>query len=62
MKNSEYKLRDIIKLTWAYSGNDNPNIFVLSDKIDDSSKAISPTCIFIDDDGDVIIQINKKEL
>lgn len=62
MKSSEYKLRDIIKLVWAYSGNNNPNIFVLNDKTDDSDKALTPACIFIDDDGDVIIQVDKEKL
>ena len=62
MKSNEYKLRDIIQLVWTYSGNNNPSIFVLNDETDDSNKAFCPTCIFIDDDGDVIIQIDKTKL
>lgn len=55
-------LHNLKQLSKAYSGNDNPGIFVLTDKHDDSSKAIEPTCVFIDDDGDIIIQVNKNLL
>lgn len=57
-----YKLRDLIKLTWAYSGNDNPMIFILNDNTDDSTNAIEPNNVFIDDDGDIIIQVDEKLL
>lgn len=56
------KLSHLKQLTITYSGNDNPNIFVLTDKNDNSLEAIQPTCVFIDDDGDIIIQVDKKLL
>ena len=66
MKNTRYirgtKLHNLKQLATAYSGNDNPGVFVLTDKHDDSSKAIDPTCVFIDDDGDIIIQVDKELL
>lgn len=56
------KLHHLKQLAIAYSGNDDPYVFVLTDEHDDSSQAIQPTCVFIDDDGDIIIQVNKELL
>lgn len=63
--NFEYNtttLNDLKKLTRAYSGNENPSIWVMNDENDNTEDAIVPSCVFIDDDGDIIIQINKKLL
>ncbi len=57
-----YTLEDLKSLVVNYSGNDNPTIFVLDDNCDDSEQAFKPTCIFIDDDGDIIIQVSSIEL
>jgi len=56
------KLHHLKQLTIAYSGNDDPNVFVLTDKHDNSLKAVQPTCVFIDNDGDIIIQVDEKLL
>ena len=56
------KLNDLKQLTRAYSGTENPSIWVMDDENDNTENAIVPTCVFIDDDGDIIIQINKKLL
>lgn len=55
-------LNDIKSLVKAYSGNENPSVWILTDKDDNTENAIKPTCIFIDKDGDIIIQVNKKKL
>lgn len=54
-------LHTLKQLSKAYSGNENPGIFLLSDRIDDSSYGFEPSCIFIDDNGDIIIQFDIKE-
>ena len=56
-----YTLEDLKSLT-SYSGNDNPMIFVLDDNCNDNKQALEPTCIFIDDDGDIIIQVPSSKL
>ena len=57
-----YKLSDIKTLAKIYSGNNNPGIFLLSDRkqCDKSDEAFEPSNIFIDDDGDIIIQFNEE--
>lgn len=57
-----YTLEDLKILTSNYSGNDNPMIFILNDDCNDSKQAFEPTCIFIDDDGDIIIQVPSAQL
>ena len=54
-------LYDLKQLTKAY-GNENPSVWILDDQTDKSENAIKPTCVFIDNDGDIIIQVNKKIL
>ena len=54
-------LHNFKQLAKAYSGNDNPGVFILSDTTDDSSKAFEPTCVFVDDNGDLIVQVDKKK-
>ena len=58
-----YTLDDLKSLTEKY-GNKNPNIFLLSDMktCDDTSEAFAPTNVFIDDNGDIIIQVNEHLL
>ena len=56
------KLYDLKQLTKAYSGNENPSVWILNDETDKSENAIKPTCVFIDSDGDIIIQVNKNKL
>jgi hypothetical protein len=55
-------LHTLKQLAKAYSGNENPGIFLLSDETDDTDIAFEPTCVFIDDDGDIIIQFNPELL
>lgn len=57
-----YTLEDLKNLTSNYSGNDNPMIFVLDDNCNDNKQALEPTCIFVDDDGDIIIQVPSAQL
>ena len=59
-----YELNDIKELVKAYSGNENPGVFILSDMktCEDTEEAFSPTNIFIDDEGDIIIQVDKHLL
>ena len=59
---STYKYRDIRQLKEAYSGNENPPLWILPDSTDDSGQAIEPTWIFIDNDGDIIIQVDVMHL
>ena len=59
------KLNDIKQLVKAYSGNENPSIWILDENVDQNlteHRAINPTCAFIDDDGDIIIQVDKDLL
>lgn len=37
-------------------------IFILDDNCNDSEQAFEPTCIFVDDDGDIIIQVSSIQL
>lgn len=62
MKNKNYitRFRDLRQLKEVYSGQENPSIWVLPDNTDDYEQAIKPSCVFIDDDGDIIIQIDGK--
>lgn len=56
-----YTLDDLKNLASAYSGNDNPSIFLLSDmkRCDQTDEAFCPTNVFIDDNGDIIIQVDE---
>lgn len=56
-----YTLEDLKNLA-SNSGNDNPMIFILDDDCNDSEQALEPTCIFVDDDGDIIIQVSSNKL
>ena len=58
-----YTLDDLKSLTEKY-GNKNPNIFLLSDMktCDGTSEAFAPTNVFIDDNGDIIIQVDEHLL
>ena len=56
-------LHNLKQLTSAYSGNDDPGVFIQPDITDNSKKyGFSPTCVFIDDDGDIIIQFDVKKV
>lgn len=54
-------LDNLKQLAQAYSGNDNPGIFLTLDNYDDPNYGIEPTCVFVDDDGDIIIQFDIKK-
>ena len=45
-----------------YSGNPNPTIWIKSDLEEDNGKAILPSEIIIDDDGDVILTVSIEYL
>lgn len=59
-----YTLDDLKSLCKKYSGNDNPSIFILSDMKRDTQtdEAFAPTNVFIDDAGDIIIQVDEHLL
>lgn len=44
------------------SGNPNPSIWIKSDLEDDNGKAVLPSEIVIDDDGDIIISVSMELL
>lgn len=56
---SVYYLKDIILLTERYGGKTNPSIWVKDDLGHDS---YVPSNIYIDDYGDVIIEVNSDLL
>lgn len=59
MRNNTLKdLNEIAK----ESGNDNPTIWIKSDLEDDVGKSVSPENIFIDEDGDIIIDVALEGL
>lgn len=57
-----YRLNDLKELVENYSGNDNPTIWIKDDLEKDTGKSIAPRNIFIDDDGDIIIEVNVELL
>lgn len=57
------RVNDIKTLVNKYSGNNNPSIWILDiNDYDSKNHAIPIKNVFIDDDGDVIIQVNKKSI
>jgi len=58
-----YSLEDLKELV-KNSGNNNPNIFIMSDMKtkEQTHEAFPPTNIFIDFEGDIIIQIDEHML
>lgn len=59
---NEYWTLDDLRVVASDSGNDNPGVFLLSDRKtkDQASEAFGPTNIFIDEYGDIIIQFNEE--
>lgn len=56
--NTYWTLEDL-KTIASESGNDNPSIFLLSEKDECTDDAFSPIDIFLDDGGDVIIKFDE---
>ena len=56
-----YTLEDLKEIR---EGNENPGIFIISDikTKEQSDEAFCPTNIFVDDVGDIIIQIDEHKL
>lgn len=50
-------LNDLNELAKQYSGNDNPTVWIKDDLVKDNSKCIPPSNVFVDDDGDIIIEV-----
>ena len=46
----------------SYSGNSNPTIWIKSDLEEDNGKAVLPSEVIIDDDGDVILTVSMEYL